>query len=358
MRFYDGGGKRGIWIWPRRNGKDLTAANQTAKMALQRVANYWHGFPTTEQGRKALWDNIRKDGKRTLDTVFPGFSNPKAPGSIVKSKNEQEMEVVLCNGSQWRIVGTDKVENTGAGPAGLVLSEFAQMRPTAWDYLRPMLRETGGWASFITTPRGNNHAKELFDKAQETEGWAWDIQTVETTNLQYESDRYPGKMLTWQEMVQEERESGMHDALIRQEYFCDWSAANIGSVFGDLVERLEKAGRVLAFPHATDGVYTSWDLGISDATAIWFWRINPERCIDVIDYYEYTGHDIRHGINVVRGKPYSYSQHYLPHDARQRTAATEVSVVQRCVEAFGFDKVGMTPDTKVHDSIEAGRWLL
>src|SRR6266850_4434528 len=62
-----------------------------------------------------------------------------------------------------------------------------------------------------------------------------DIKTVLETGQTFESSRKPGQMLTPDEMMEEERAEGMPEALIRQEYLCDWAAANVGSVFGDLL---------------------------------------------------------------------------------------------------------------------------
>src|SRR3546814_14584753 len=53
-----------------------------------------------------------------------------------------------------------------ASVAGVTFSEFALAKPSAWIYIRPMLEENDGWATFITTPRGRNHAKALFDMAK------------------------------------------------------------------------------------------------------------------------------------------------------------------------------------------------
>ena len=49
----------------RRAGKDLMAMHTMAMLMLRRVGMYWHVFPTFEQGRKAIWEGFRKDGKRT-----------------------------------------------------------------------------------------------------------------------------------------------------------------------------------------------------------------------------------------------------------------------------------------------------
>jgi phage terminase large subunit len=338
MRYFDQGGKRAVWVVHRRGGKDLTALHQTAKMAMKRVGAYWHVFPTYEQGRKAIWEGFTADGKRILTSVFPD--------AMVRRKNEQQMMVELKNGSIWRLIGSDKIEVVGAGPVGVVFSEFALAKPNAWNLIRPMLRENGGWASFVTTPRGRNHAWQMYQVAKSEAGWFHDLQTLYDTRA-YDPDK----------TMQEERAEGMPEALIRQEYLCDWTAALVGSVWGDQIELLERAGGMTEFEHPTDGVYTAWDLGISDATAIWFWRLNSGGGLDFIDHYEANGQQLKHFYDVLDSKPYQYVMHWLPHDGAAERLGMLTTIEQQ-VQAQYPGKVRIGPRHSVMDGIQAGRWLL
>lgn len=347
LKHLDAGGKRAFVVWPRRHGKDLTVAHYEAKASQERVGLYWHFFPTLEWGRRALWEAFTPDGRRTMEWVFPGFGDPGGEG-VVERKNDQQMFLELKNGSIWRVMGTDKIESVGAGPIGVSWSEYALGKPKAWNLVRPMLRENGGWSVFITTPRGNNHAKKLYDDAKQR-GWYTDHKTVYQTGQRFYSEVKDG-LIGPDEMMQEERLSGMPEALIRQEYLCDWTAANVGAVFGDLVPAVEE------FDHPKDGVYTSWDLGVSDATAIWFWRL-ADGGVDFIDHYEATGRDAAHFIAHLKTKPYEYLRHYLPHDARNRTWVTGVTA-QDALESFYPSKVEVLPQDTLANGIQAGRWLL
>ena len=335
MRYFDSGGKRAVWVVHRRGGKDLTALHQTCKMAHQRRSAYWHVFPTAEQGRKAIWEGFTKSGERIMEQVFPAAIR-KSPKEFLP---KAEMVVELKCGSIWRLMGSDQIEVVGAGPAGVVFSEYAVAKPSAWNLIRPMLRENDGWASFIFTPRGNNHGKKLYDVAQKEVGWFHDLQTLYDTRA-YDPD------LT----IASERAEGMPEALIQQEYMCSFTAANVGAVFGDLLPAPED------FDHPLDGVYTSWDLGVSDATAIWFWRLNGEG-VDFIDHYEATGKNASHFIDVIESKKYSYVRHYLPHDARSRTWVTSATPVGT-LETRWPGKVDLLPQDTIANGIEAGRWLL
>lgn len=337
--------------------------HQTAKAAHRVKGAYWHFFPTLAQGRRSIWEGYRRDGKRTMENVFPGFLNPKAPGSIVRRKDEGEMLVELKCGSIWRLMGTDKVESVGAGPKGVVFSEFALCRPSSWDFVRPMLRETDGWAWFITTPRGPNHAKTLWDDAGSGSGWYRDLQTVHDTGLMYASNRRPGAELTATEMMDEERAEGMEEALIRQEYLCDWAAAFVGSIWGDLLEAMERDGRVGHFEAEDAEVFTTWDLGRTDNTSCWFWRLNRSSGgIDVVDHHRAHGKGLDYYFRMLREKSgargYSYRRHWLPHDAAHTTLAAGTSVLSQFIEEWGKDHVALGPSASIVDGIQAGRRLL
>lgn len=98
--------------------------------------------------------------------------------------------------------------------------------------------------------------------------------------------------------------------------------AKTGSVFGKQLAQARQDGRISRVPY--DGaapVYTAWDLGISDCTAIWFFQMIA-REIHFIDHYESSGEDLGHYLSLLRSKPYNYAKHFLPHDAKQRELQT------------------------------------
>jgi phage terminase large subunit len=344
VKYFDNGGKRGVFVWHRRAGKDLTALHQACKMAHERRGMYWHCLPTYRQAKKALWDGFTRDGRKIIDSVFPP--------AIVRRKNESEMLIELRCGSIVQLIGSDTVDTlVGAGPAGVTFSEYSISKPTAWNLIRPMLQENNGWASFIYTPRGNNHGKTLYDIAGRTPGWQRELLTIHDTGALPVS------------VLDEERAAGMPEALIRQEYLCDWTAALVGSVWGELIEAIEKYGDVgQEFEHERDGMFTTWDLGISDSTAIWFWRLNGGGGIDFVDYYEQHGKPLSHFFDEVEERAekrgYEYVRHWLPHDARARTLQTGVSILDQCIHRWGKALVAIVPDISFQDGIQAGRWLL
>lgn len=101
-----------------------------------------------------------------------------------------------------------------------------------------------------------------------------------------------------------------------------------GSVFGKQIAQAELDGRIGSVPYdASAGVCTAIDLGIGDSTAIWWWQIIGKE-IHFIDHYESSGEELGHYISVIKNKPYNYSTHYLPHDAKQRELQTGMTRVE------------------------------
>jgi phage terminase large subunit len=76
------------------------------------------------------------------------------------------MMIRFKSGSTWQVIGSDNYDAlVGTPPIGVVFSEWALSSPQAWSLIRPILAENGGWAMFITTPRGRNHAHRMHEMA-------------------------------------------------------------------------------------------------------------------------------------------------------------------------------------------------
>jgi hypothetical protein len=200
LKAWDKGINRHILIWHRRSGKDKTVFAQIPKKMFERVGTYFYVLPTYTQAKKVIWSGADKDGFRFLDHI---------PREIMKgAPNETEMRVELTNGSIVQLVGADNIDRlVGTNPVGVVFSEYSLMRPNVWDLIRPILAENGGWAVFVFTPRGMNHAHTLLQKAKESDGWFTQILTVEDT-----------KAIDPKVLENERKE--MPQDLFEQEYMC------------------------------------------------------------------------------------------------------------------------------------------
>jgi hypothetical protein len=85
-------------------------------------------------------------------------------------------------------------------------------------------------------------------------------------------------------------------------------------------------------------------LGISDSTAIWWWRINGDGGVDFLDHYSANGKPMSHFFDELDKRPYSYVKHWLPHDARARTLVTGASPLDQMLERYpGKVAIGPRP---------------
>jgi len=344
-----GGKKRAAVAWHRRAGKDEICLHHTACAAHERVANYWHMLPEYAQARKAIWESVNPhSGKRRIDEAFPP--------QIRKFTRENEMIIGFPNGSTWQVVGSDNFNSLmGTAPAGLVMSEFALGNPSAWGYLAPILMENNGWALFISTPRGHNHFDQLMKSARKhPEEWFSQILTNDETGV-----------FTKDQLEQElERLQAMHGhsygrSLWMQEYFCSFDTAIPGSIWGEWLDRAQLAGRIGAVPFdPAVQVHTAWDLGRTDATAIWFFQYVGSE-IHVIDYHESSLKDIPYYGDVLRGKAkdrgFKYGTHWLPHDARARTLAAGGKSIQQQMDEQRVGRIQIAKRLDHEEGIQAAR---
>ena len=82
------------------------------------------------------------------------------------------MRFELINGSQIKLCGSDNIDSIlGTNPYGVVFTEFSLHKPEAWDYIRPILADNGGWALFNGTPRVLNHFYQLYKAAEKDPKW-------------------------------------------------------------------------------------------------------------------------------------------------------------------------------------------
>lgn len=304
--------KRAQLVWHRRAGKDSTSINTLAVSSQMRVGTYWHMLPTLNQARKVVWNGVDGDGRRIIYQAFPR--------ELIESVNENEMLIRLRNGSFYQVVGSDNYDSlVGTNPLGVVFSEWSIADPRSWDFVRPILNENDGFATFIYTPRGRNHAYDMWRNAQGSDRWFTSHQTVETTF------RDSGLPVISLEDIEQERRDGVMEEVIQQEYYCSFEGINVGSIYGKHLQKYAPTNQIV-FPQPYQPnylVYTAWDIGRRDATAVWFYQIIGDE-IHIIDYTEGTGLDASEWLEKLRTEfPYQLATPALPHDARAKTFSSK-----------------------------------
>lgn len=331
------GCKRAVCVWHRRFGKSLMAWNLLIREAVKRPGVYWHAFPTYAQAKKSVWDAMSIEGRKYLDYIPPEL--------VIRTlENEMAVWVQSAGGkvSKIQLVGADNIDSLrGAGPLAVVLDEFAEMDPQAWDVLSPMLAANGGWAVFIFTPKGRNHAYKLFEYAKSEPSWYSSLLSIDDTGA------------VSREFIDAERRRGMPEELIQQEYYCSFEASLVGSFYGDQLKLALEAGRIgeVSFDPSRP-VITAWDLGVSDFTSIWFAQMRGG-AVRFIDFEEGFGQQLQHYIKKLQSRvDYAYLEALVPHDAGNRHMTGKTCY--EMLRDFGF-RARMVQKLSVIDGITAVR---
>jgi len=337
------GYKRGVGVWHRRAGKEKTMWNLMIKESQKRVGTYYYLFPTYNQGKKIIWDGIDRAGFPYLDHIPPEIRKGKP--------NATEMKIPLKNGSLIQIIGTDNYNSImGTNPIGCVFSEYSLQNPAAWTFIRPILTENEGWALFNFTPRGENHAYELYQMAVDNDRWYSELLTVDDT------------LAISKEAIRREIEDGMPEEMVQQEFYCSFSVAVPGAYFAKEMTDAQQQGRITRVPVDPNvPILTFWDLGVDDSTTIWLIQ-EARNELHVVHCYSNSGFGLVHYVNYLKdwrnSHNVTFDVHILPHDGRARTIQTGKTSVEVLGE-YGFNcETTKRPQNKVLDGVEATRRLI
>lgn len=319
----------------RRAGKTVACVHELyrgAVMCQKLRPRFAYLSPFLRQSKQVAWDYLRA-------AIAPARE-------LGASAHETELRVDFRSGGQVRLFGADNPDALrGLYLDGVVLDEYADMDPRVWsEVIRPALADRQGWAVFIGTPKGRNAFFELWRRAQSEPDWFALMLKASETGLIPQAEL----ALARRDLTEDQ---------YAQEFECSFEAAIIGAYYGALMRQAEAEGRITGVPYDPAAlVWTAWDLGIRDATAIWFAQL-VGREIRIIDYYEASGVDLGHYVREVRGKPYAYAGHIVPHDAQAKELGTGKSRLE-VMEGLGLKGITLAANHRIEDGINAVRVTL
>jgi phage terminase large subunit len=319
----------------RRAGKTVACIHDLQRQALRcpRVRpRFAYLSPFLRQSKAVAWDYLRA-----------AMSSARVAGATA---HESELRVDYPGGAQVRLYGADNPDAMrGVYFDGIVLDEYADMDPRVWsEIVRPALADRRGWAVFIGTPRGRKAFFELWRRSQTEEGWFSMMLKASQSGLIPDSELE----LARRDLTEEQ---------YAQEFECSFDAAVVGAYYGKLMARAEAERRIAGVPYDPAApVWTAWDLGIRDATAIWFAQVIG-REIRIIDYYEASGVDLGHYVREINARPYACAGHIVPHDAQAKELGTGKSRLE-VMESLGLRPITLAPLHRVEDGINAVRMFL
>ena len=319
-----------VGVMHRRFGKTVAAINQIVKQAIEcqlEAPRYAYVAPSYKQAKRIAFDYLVK------------YTRPL--GAVA---NISELRVDFW-GRRISLHGAEDPDSLrGSYYDGIVLDEVGDMNPKIWnEILRPALADRLGWALFIGTPKGNNHFKDLRDRATKTEDWAMIEFKASQTNIIPEKELWSSR----QEMGEDK---------YQQEFECSFNAAVEGSYYGQIVNDLEAKGRITTIDR--DDLcksFVAWDLGMGDSTCLWVAQLAGKE-VRLIDCIENHGVGLDWYVSWLRDNKYEGFAQILPHDVEVRELGTGRSRKEVLQEA-GLD-ITVAPRLSVADGIQAVRRLL
>jgi len=336
--FHDRTERWAVIVAHRRCGKTVAVLNDTIYRALTECkenGQYGYIAPYYSQAKSIAWSYLLR------------FSEP-----VRKTANQSELWVELINGSKIRLFGGDNPDALrGNYLDGVVLDEMADMKPNLWGQIvRPLLSDRLGWATFIGTPKGHNGFYDIFSKAEQQDNWYVKVLRASQTGI-----------LPRDEL--DDARSMMTEDQYEAEFECNFESAILGAYYGKEMRALTDEGRITTVEYdPLFDCHTSWDLGYSDDTAIfWFQAVLGE--IRVLDYHSSNGENIDYYTNLIKSKQleygYKYGTHWLPHDARAKTLSSGgKSVIEQIATKIPIETLKIVPNLSLQDGIQASRMAL
>ena len=315
----------------RRMGKTVSAINQLVHSSLlcdKPSPRFAYIAPTYAQCKRIAWDYLLQ------------YTRPL--GAIA---NIAELRVDFM-GRRISLYGADSPDSLrGIYLDGVVIDEIGDVNPAIFsEVVRPALADRLGWAMFIGTPKGNNHFKDLRDRADKGND-SWKLLEFKASDT---------KLLDPQELASARNEMG--DDKYQQEFECSFNAAVEGSYYGQMINDLEAKNQITTIPRETlSKTYCAWDLGMSDSTAIWVAQVIGKE-IRLVDFYENHGQGLDTYVSWLRDNEWSDAVQLLPHDVVVRELGTGKSR-QEMLEEAGLE-ITVVKKLPVADGIQAVRRIL
>jgi phage terminase large subunit len=131
-----------------------------------------------------------------------------------------------------------------------------------------------------------------------------------------------------------------------------------GAIYAKQINKAREEKRICRVPYdPACEVFTAWDLGFGDSTAI-FWLQFVGRELRWLESYSNSGEQLGHYAQIVKAKPYNYARngHYLPHDGGHGNIRGDS--VSKQLMALGLQNIVLPRENDINVGIEQLRKTL
>ncbi len=216
--------------WGRQSGKSTCCLNEILRYAWEHEGvTLWFISPTEKQAKVQY--------RRLVGMLW------KCQGILLK-KNQTELRVKLFNQSQIKFVSGEVLDKLrGETLHGVVIDEVRDQHPELWSMvIRPMLATTGGWAMFVSTPRGFDQFYDLAKKAMSDLIGKWEFfKAPSTCNPLFTEEEY------------QDSKKDMSEAEFAQEIDAEFRNITSGKAYSSAGEH----NKLMSSPFCKDGALVS-----------------------------------------------------------------------------------------------------
>jgi len=233
--------------------------------------------------------------------------------------------------------------------------------------LRPTIRKEGSELWFSWNPRHESDPVDAFFRG----GKPRDDATLVAVNWK-DNPWFPEVL-----KKEKDRDYANDPEMAEHVWGGGYEIVSEATYYAHLIADVDREGRIGNFPHDPYRlVKTAWDIGIDDYTSIWFIQ-DDGISATAIDYYETSGLgaeqivrealpelvpdpvEARHlGLAAHREHPFLYSEHFLPHDVKNREWGAAGRTRALTLMGFGVKPIRVGAAVGPAERINAARVLL
>lgn len=255
------------------------------------------------------------------------------------------------------------------------IEEAQSLSAVSWRLLRPTIRKDASEIWCAWNPRHDTDAIDAFFRGPSKHPEAICVEVNWDCNPWFP------------EVLRKEKDAdyAADEEMAQHVWGGDYEIVSEGAYYARLIAQASREGRIGSIP-ARMGVpvKTSWDIGVDDYTAIWFWQDDGLR-VTAVDYYEtngdgaddimatalpeifkpakgdakFAGWDREQALETLgRVEPFTYACHYLPHDVKMREWGGGARSRVENLVTYGMSNIVKGVPAKPEERVAAMRRIL
>lgn len=190
-----------VIVWHRKAHKTTLAINELMRWANAVEGVYWYVAPFYGEAKDTIW----------LD---PQMLARYCPPEIWAKRNNSELYLTFPNGSIVHLKGADHPDSLrGPNPRGVVLDEYATMKPQIWSaIIQPiMTANPKAWTWFMGTPKGKNDLWTKLNYAADNPNWYSSVLKASESGLITEEGLIEARKTSTEAFYNQEYECSFND---------------------------------------------------------------------------------------------------------------------------------------------------